>query len=96
MKHFFRSIGLPFLTMMRSSLRIYSEKHTRVLNDRCHLTILIFGVVGVDEDALNTNGFETLNILGNIVAKLENTSSDIPCGKLMSGYAHAFFRICKI
>lgn len=38
---------------------------------------LIFGVVGVDE-ALNTNGFDTLKILGNIVAKLAKTSSEIP------------------
>lgn len=38
---------------------------------------LIFGVVGVDE-TLNTNGFDTLKILGNIVAKLAKTSSEIP------------------
>ncbi len=33
------------------------------------------------EDALNTNGLETLKILGNIVARLPNTSSDIPYEK---------------
>lgn len=38
---------------------------------------LIFGVLGWD-DALNTNGFDTLKILGNIVAKLAKTSSEIP------------------
>jgi hypothetical protein len=38
----------------------------------------LLGVCGVDDDALKTRGLDTRNILGNIVARVPNTSSEIP------------------
>ena len=73
--------------MVESSVRILKravnrnkerQKYILVISINYHLVIFIFGVDGVDEDALNIKGLETLNILGNIVARLANTSSDIP------------------
>lgn len=45
-----------------------------------------FGVCGVLV-ALKTSGFDTRNMLGNIVANVPNTSSDIPCNR----YRHESF-----
>lgn len=39
-----------------------------------------FGVCGF-EVTLKTNGLETRNMLGNIMARVPKTSSDIPCGQ---------------
>jgi len=38
----------------------------------------LLGVCGVDDDALKTRGLDTRNILGNMMAKVPNTSSEIP------------------
>jgi hypothetical protein len=42
------------------------------------ITYPLFGVCGVDDDALKTRGLDTRNILGSMVAKVPNTSSEIP------------------
>jgi hypothetical protein len=49
----------------------------RVLNDST-IAAHFLGVCGVLV-ALKTSGFDTRNMLGNIVASVPNTSSDIPC-----------------
>lgn len=39
-----------------------------------------YQLVSLESEALNFNGFETLNILGSIAANVEKTSSEIPWG----------------
>lgn len=59
--------------------------------------IYFFGVCGVLV-ALKTSGFDTRNMLGNIVANVPNTSSDIPCKRkiTISACLSYFFKSRRI